>query len=152
MHTIIARLRATPLGSAPGRLSVVAAYEDASTDSRVNEFCRLLARQFGPKCQVSKQMWLLNELRSPQLRAIAAGDAAGADLVIVAVHHAEDLPGEVRDWVELWVGRKKKRPSALVALFDQAYRGDSSRMRVYLADAAKRGHLEFLQQSDEAPE
>jgi hypothetical protein len=152
MESILAKLRATPIGSNPENLTALAAYEDTATHNRVEEFCRLLSRQFGPKCQVTKQMWLLNELRSPQLRAIAAADAAAVDLVIVAVHHAEALPEELCDWVKLWLGRKGKRPNALVALFDPAYRGDSSRLRAFLAEAARRGRLEFLEQSEEAPD
>src|SRR5580700_7936997 len=107
------------------RVAAVAVYEDSSTDARVAEFCRCLSRQLGEQCEVLKQMWLLNELRLPRLRTIAAGDAAGADLVIISVHHSQELPEEVTLWLEQWLGRKGRRCAVLLALFDPVYQGDS---------------------------
>src|SRR2546427_3117327 len=52
--------------------------------SDLSEFCRSLATNLGNHCEVVKQMWLLNELRLPQLRTIAANDALSADLIIVS--------------------------------------------------------------------
>jgi hypothetical protein len=94
-------------------------------------------------------MWLFTELRMPQLRAIAAADAARADLVIISVHHAESLPEEVTGWVEAWLQQKGSRTIALLALFDPLYKGDSSSMKTFLQDAAKKAKMEFLVQSEE---
>ncbi len=81
----MARLQAVSrLGKGTKRVAAVAAYEDSHTDARVHEFCQNLQRYLGEKCEVNKQMWLVNELRMPQLRVIAASEAAAADLVIVA--------------------------------------------------------------------
>jgi hypothetical protein len=60
-------------------------------------------------------MWLLNELRAPQLRAIAAEEAARADLIVIAVHHAQGFPAEAKSWIDLWLGLKGNRPIALLA-------------------------------------
>src|SRR5205809_7450529 len=106
MDNIMIQLQATRIGQRSNSLTAVAAYEDAGTDARVNEFCRNLKCQLGSGCEVTKQMWLLNELRIPQLRAIAAGEAAAADLVIISVHHSDGLPVEVKDWIETWLARK----------------------------------------------
>src|SRR5262245_17641131 len=115
----MARLQAMGrLGKGTKRVAAVAAYEDSHTDARVHEFCQNLERYLGEKCQVSKQMWLINELRMPQLRAIAASEAAAADLVIVAIHHAQSLPVEVKEWIDLWVGQKHRRHGVLLALLD----------------------------------
>jgi len=147
----MSRLRVSRLGKERRRLAAVAASEDSSTDTRVNEFCRSLARQLGLKSEVNPQLWLLSELRMPQLRAIAAGEAAQADLIIISVHHSEKLPSEVEEWIELWLARKRERPSVLLALFDPVYQGVSSSMQSYLKEVAKKGRMEFLVQSDETP-
>jgi hypothetical protein len=97
-------------------------------------------------------MWLLTELRTSQLRVIAAGEAAVADLVIVSVHHAEALPSEVKSWIDLWLKRRGNRPAVLLALFDPLYLGTSSSMQTYLREVARRGNMEFLARSDEKPE
>ena len=134
------------------RIAVVAAYEDSPTDARVNEFCQRLSAHLGPDCEIAKQMWLFTELRMAQLRTIAAGDAAKADLIIVSVHHAESLPDEIKTWVETWLGQKGARPIFLLALFDPLHQGDSSSMKSYLETMARRGKIEFLAQSEEVPE
>lgn len=141
----MARLQASGrLGKGTKRVATVAAYEDSHTDARVHEFCQTLERYLGEKCKVSKQMWLINELRMPQLRAIAADEAAAADLVIVAIHHAQSLPTEVKEWIDLWVRQKRRHPIVLLALLDPAYRGDSGCLKSYLKEASSKGKIEFL--------
>lgn len=143
------QLRATRVGHHAKTLTAVAAYEDANTDTRVNDFCRTLAKHLGSKCEVVKHMWLLNELRMPQLRAIAAGEAADADLIIISMHHSDAVPSEVREWIESWLSRKKTHPDVLLALFDPLYKGDSSCIRSYLEEVAKRGKMQCFVQAEE---
>ena|SRR5271170_4514897 len=131
------------------QVATVAVYEDSSTDARVAEFCRCLSRHLGDGCEILKQMWLLNELRLPHLRTIAAGDAASADLVIVSVHHSQELPEEVTLWLDQWLARKGRRSAVLLALFDPVYLGDSGSMQTRLAQAARKGSMEFMVHSDE---
>jgi hypothetical protein len=131
------------------QITAVAAYEDTLTDARVTEFCRGLSRQLGDDCEVVKQMWLLNELRIPQLRSIAAGEASRADLIIVSVHHAPKLPDEITHWIEQWLRQKQRQAIVLLALFDSVYQGDSASMRTYLAQAAKKAAMQFLVHSEE---
>jgi len=136
-------------GKGTKKVAAVAAYEDSHTDSRVHEFCHNLARCLGEQCEVSKQMWLINELRIPQLRVIAAREAAAADMVIVSIHHAQSLPAEVKDWIELWVSEKRRRPVVLLALLDAAYRGDSNPLKTSLKEASAKAKIEFLAHSEE---
>ena len=97
-------------------------------------------------------MWLLTELRTADLRAIAAKEAAAAELVIISVHHAETLPNEVKSWIELWLKQKGRRSIVLLALFDPPYRGTSSSIQAYLRAVAEKGNMEFLARSEETPE
>jgi hypothetical protein len=153
MDPLISKLQAVSrLGKNPKQVVAVAAFEDAHTETRVNEFCRSLGRQLGAKCEITQQMWLFNELRVSQLRGIAAGEAAKADLVIVSVHHAQSFPGEIQEWIDLWVGQKGSRPAALLALFDPVYVGDSTALQTYLKEAARKGKMEFLVRAEEAPD
>ena len=94
-------------------------------------------------------MWLVNELRLPQLRAIAANEAAAADVVIVAIHHAQNLPVEIKEWIDLWIGQKRRHPIVLIALLDPAYSGDSGCLRSCLKEASTRGKVELLVQTEE---
>jgi hypothetical protein len=153
MDPLVERLQTVGrLGKHPKQVAAVAAFEDATTEARVNEFCQSLGRQLGGKCEITQQMWLFNELRVPQLRGIAAGEAASADLVIVSVHHAQSFPGEIQEWFDLWVGHKSSRPTTLLALFDPVFVGDSTALQAYLKNAAKKGKMELHVRAEETAE
>jgi len=147
---LMTKLRVTQPGTDARRLTAVAAYEDSATETRVNEFCTSLVQHLGRKCEVTKHMWLLSELRVSQLRTIAAGEAAAADVILVSLHHADSLPAEVENWVELWLARKGPQPKVLLALFDPPHRGISTSMQARLKEAASRGRMEFLVQTEES--
>jgi hypothetical protein len=152
MDTTLSRLRVWPLWQKSKRLAVSAVHEDSATGARADEFCQALFRCLGRNCEFSKEMWLLTELRTTQLRAIAAREAASADLVIISVHHAEALPDEVKSWIDLWLKQRSSRPGVLSALFDPLYLGTSGSIQAYLREVAKRGKMEFLARSEEKPE
>jgi len=152
MDTILSRLRVWPLWQKAKRFVVSGVHEDSATGARTEEFCQTLSRHLGGRCVISKEMWLLTELRTAQLRSIAAGETASADLVIISVHHAETLPDEVKSWIELWLKQRGSRPAVLLALFDPLYLGTSSSIQTYLREVAKRGNMEFLARSEEKPE
>jgi hypothetical protein len=152
MDTTLSRLRVWPLWQKAKRFAVSAVHEDSATGARVEEFCQTLAKCLTRTPSISKEMWLLTELRTSQLRAIAAGEAAAADLVIVSVHHAETLPNEVKSWIDLWLKQRGSRPAVLLALFDPLYLGTSGSIQTYLREVARRGNMEFLARSEEKPE
>jgi hypothetical protein len=152
MDTTLSRLRVWPLWQKAKRFAVSAVHEDSATGARVEEFCQTLAKCLTRPPSISKEMWLLTELRTSQLRAIAAGEAAAADLVIVSVHHAETLPNEVKSWIDLWLKQRGSRPAVLLALFDPLYLGTSGSIQTYLREVARRGNMEFLARSEEKPE
>ena len=148
MDSMIAKLRVWPIWKELKHFAVSAACEDSSTSTRADEFCRGLSRELAPSCTIAKEMWLFNQLCVPGLRAIAAGEAALAQLIIISVHHAESLPDAVKRWIELWLGHRKGHNIVLLALFDPVYAGVSSSMRGYLQDVAKRGDMDLLVKSE----
>ncbi|HNR72344.1 MAG TPA: hypothetical protein PLV05_06640 [Verrucomicrobiota bacterium] len=151
MDTTLASLRVWPLWQKARHLAVSGVHEDSATGARAEEFCQTLARGLGNKCAISRELWLATELQAASLRAIAAAEAAAADLVIVSVHHAETLPDEVKRWLDLWLKPKRRRPAVLLALFDPLYLGSSAAIQSYLQNAAQRGHREFLARTEEKP-
>ena len=75
-----------------------------------------------------------------------------AHLIIISVHHAETLPDGVKTWIDLWLGQRNNHNIVLLALFDPVYQGSSSSMKAYLQEVAKRGDMEFLVKSEDAPD
>ncbi len=151
MDATLTKLRVWPAWQKMRRISVSAVHEDFATGARVEEFCETLAKSLGVRCEVARELWPLTELRTPKLRAIAAGEAAAADLVVISVHHAETLPGEVKSWIDLWVKQKRCRPGVLSALFDPLYVGSSGSIQTFLQGVARRGKMEFLARSEDKP-
>ena len=152
MDLMISKLRVWPIWKELKHFSVSAACEDSSTSTRADEFCRGLSRELAPKCTLAKEMWLFNQLGVPGLRAIAASEATLAHLIIISAHHAETLPDGVKSWIDVWLVQRKNRSMVLLALFDPVYQGSSSSMKAYLEEVAKRGGMEFLVKSEDAPD
>lgn len=86
----------------------------------------------------------------PQLRVIAAEEAAQACLLIISVHHAKSLPHEMRACMDLWLKRKLSHPVVLLGLFDPVREGDSTSIAAELKWLADKAHVELLVQADEA--
>jgi hypothetical protein len=147
MDTFLTKLHLKGIGEATQNISVVAAYEDFSTRARVNEFCRGLARDLGRDCELLKQAWLINLLRLPQLRTIAAQDAAASDIIIISLHDAEALPEDIKSWIDLWLQENGRQPKVLVGLFDVAYRDEKPAMQSCLDAVARQANMEFFAQS-----
>ena len=152
MDTTLSRLQVWPLWQKSKRLTVSVVYEDSATGARADDFYQTLIRCLGRNCEFTKEMWLLTELRTVQLRAIAAREAASADLVIISVHHAEALPDEVKSWIDLWLKQRSSRAAVLLALFDPPYLGPSGSIQACLHEVAKRGKMEFLARAEEKSE
>jgi hypothetical protein len=87
-----------------------------------------------------------------QLRTIAADEAARADLIIIALHHAESLPDEISSWNDAWLKKRSRNDSVLLAIFDPLYQGSSGSLKSSLEEVAQKGRMSFLVQTDEAPE
>ena len=152
MDETLRHLHVWPVWKRLRRLPVSAVCEDSATATRVREFCQGLAYDLGRSCQVAEETWPLSELRMPQLRSIAADEAAQAGLIIISVHHGQSLPEEMQDWIELWLKRRNKHPIVLLALLDPVYEGDSTSIATYLKRVATQADIEFVAKSDETPE
>jgi hypothetical protein len=132
--------------------NVVIAYEDVESGKNAQETCDFLAKHLGPDFQFSNQIWKFDALSVPRLRELAAEDAVRADLVIISSRGRTDLPVEVKNWIEQWLA-EKRNVVALAAIFGSPSREAirAPAIRAYLADAARRGRMEFFAQQEERP-
>lgn len=122
-------------------LNVVIAYEDLETGKRAIKTYDYLVEHLGDQCLFANQMWKFDVLAVSKLREIAAKDAAMADIIIIAAHEGNQLPPEVKTWIELWVSYRI-RASALVGLFGAE--SIDNPVRDYLSGVAKRAKIEFF--------
>ncbi len=130
--------------------NVVIAYEDFETGKQAKRTYDFLCQNLAREYRLTNQMWKFDVLNIPKLRDIAASDAAGADIVIVACR-GDDLPDAVRAWLESWLPRADNA-LALVGLFASRELARSRGARNYLADVAQRGKMQFFANAQERDE
>jgi hypothetical protein len=125
--------------------SVVIVYEDFRTGKQAKRACDFLEENLSHEWRVTSQMWKFEVLSIPELREIAAKDAAMANLIIVSSRGDDELPADVKDWIEMWRGYEDGAV-ALVALFDHPpERAEHAHAtHAYLESVAKGGRMEFF--------
>jgi hypothetical protein len=94
-----------------------------------------------------RNAWKFDFLRITELREAAITETVRADLIIVSVHAAKELPATVKWWIETAVERREGDPGALVLLYDRHRRNGSKRppsAEAYLTELAERAGLDFF--------
>ena len=129
--------------------NVVVVYEDLATGKHAKETYDFLVSRSGRKSEFNNRLWKFDVLQIPKIKESAAKDAVAADMIIFAAHGGEELPANVKSWIETWVGKKESHPGALVALFDDPDKRTRKKTstRSYLQDVASRGKMDFFAQS-----
>jgi hypothetical protein len=151
MHATVSGPRVWQRWKQSERMALLATFEDSTGGTRVKEFCQALSRDLGSHCRIVEHVWLFSTFRLRELQEIAAEEASASDLVIVSTHRDGDLPREVKSWIDLWLQQAVRRPAMLLALLDPDYEGASTLVTNYLQEVAKRGSMEFLVVSEDAP-
>jgi hypothetical protein len=96
----------------------------------------------GGKC--SETIWNAELLRSAKLRLIAAREAADADFVIIATREGTRLPKEIKQWLQLWRNRKRRRKAALVSLLRRDRAGAARDVERALHSFARTAKMDFF--------
>ena len=131
--------------------NVLIAYEDFETGKQAKKTYDFLAENLASECVLTNQMWKFDVLSIPKLREIAVRDATLADIILIS-SRGDDLPIHATKWIESWL-MEGTHAIALVALFEKPenQNSQSSQARKYLAEVARRGHMEFFAQPDDWP-
>jgi hypothetical protein len=131
-------------GESDPTFNVVIAYEDFETGKNAKKTYDFLVEHLGNECVFSNQMWKFDVLSLPKLKEMAIGDAKEADIIIISAHGNNDLPPQVKGWIEQSLA-EKLHAIALVGLFDsESY--VQNHASAYLAGVARRGGMEFFSQ------
>jgi len=112
------------------------------------------ASQFVRDCPVRSSWWEIGGLRDPRVLEDAVHAAAAADMLIVSVRAAHELPFGLCAWICAWLPRRLPLPGSLVALIgapEQPGGKASCRLPRYLQAAARSGQLGFLLREQELP-
>ena len=144
-------LQSAPVGDVkvrPAKLSfkVLIAYEDFSLGQHAKRLFDGLENCLDADYGLDICEWKFDVLRFTRLQEIAAEDAAGAHLIVISAHEANELPPWVKAWIELWLPARRDKSGALVALLKPAadLDPDASALQLYLKTIAQRGQLDFF--------
>jgi hypothetical protein len=129
------------------KFKVVVAFDNSSASSSAMRTCDYVINQLGGDVPVRRRVLNLERMVSPDARAAAAKDAAGADMVIVSTKEGAELPAQMKEWLDDWSGQRSAREGALVAIFNRTAEERnriSSTVKDQLAHLAEQMHMDFF--------
>lgn len=95
---------------------VVLVYDKYADGIRAKDLFDRLVSNHGELFRFVCHLWRFDVLREPQLFEAATRDAIGADMIVFAIRQSQELPIEVRRWIDRWLPSKQVDSGALVLL------------------------------------
>ena len=138
----------------PPRFKVVILYEDGPTGLRAKRFYDRLVYQLDDECDFKLALWNFQVLGIPEFANAPEETAVEADLLILSLHGKNELPEQIRDWIEAWTGQIIDRSPALVALVDKTKAGAAmaASTLTYLNNITERAGIAFFGHAVFAPD
>ena len=126
-------------------LNVAVVYQDAPTRKWAAQVCDLVSRLIGKEAMHST-WWAISHLNDPEMLADSVRTAMEADVIVVSIYDAKELPANLRSWIEAWLPRRRLPTGSLMALIGLAEQPGAQDYRVqdHLRAIARKGHLDFL--------
>jgi hypothetical protein len=133
-------------------LNIAGVYQDVVTRDWAMHACRR-ATQLAGEEHVQNTWYNANSLRDPVVLLDAARTARVADVIVVSVYAANEMPRDVYVWVEAWLPYRLSRAGALAALIGVGESLDSQSVRTleYLQSVARKAQLDFIPQERKRP-
>jgi hypothetical protein len=133
-------------------LNITGVYQDSVTRDWAMQTCRQAAQLAAVEC-VQNKLYNAHSLRDPKILLEAVRATLRADVIVVSVYAAEELPLDLYVWFDAWLPRRRSRVGVLAALIGVAEpRGSQSiRTHEYLQAVARRGELDFMPQECKPP-
>ncbi len=124
---------------------IAVVYQDTLAQGWAIQMCRPVRQKFGGE-NIQNTWHSVHSLSDSKILVEAAEAALAADVIVIAVHAADELPPELCAWIDVWLPRRLARVGALAALIGVAGKPASQAIRTqkYLQAVAQRGRLDFL--------
>ena len=133
-------------------LSVAVVYQDALAQEWASQVCARARQLVGDDC-LQSHWWHSELLQKPAALAEAVNAACLADVIVVAVQAAAELPVDLCVWIDAWLPRRGRKSGALVALIgvpDPTPPG-AALAHDYLLTVARKAGLDFLPHEQTVP-
>jgi hypothetical protein len=131
---------------------VVVVYENNATREQALRFCNQLAENLCSPAELDVHWCSFSFLLDPASAGNAAEKAIDAEFIVFAVSVREDLPDEIKFWIENWLGKRNEREGAVVGLVDcPCGPGELPCLKeIYLRQVAHRAGLDYLSRAPSA--
>jgi hypothetical protein len=126
-------------------LNVAVVYQDTPTRKWATQVCGHVTQVAG-KDAVHSTWWDISRLSDPEVFKDAVLMTMVADVILVSINDAEELPIDLCVWIDAWLPRRYVPMGALIALITKPEQpGDQmNHARDYLRTVAHKGRLDFL--------
>jgi len=129
-------------------LNIAGVYQDIVTrEWAIQSYLR--ATQLAGEDHVHNSWYDVSALSDPEVLMDAVFAARAADVIVISVYAADELPLNLYAWIAAWLPRRVSRAGALAALVGVNEPLDPQSVRTigYLQAVAFRGQLDFVPQS-----
>jgi len=96
-------------------LNIAGVYQDSVTRDWAMQSCRQATQLAGGE-RVQNTWCNTNSLSDPGILLDAVRAAVAADVIVISVYAADELPLDLYVWIEAWLPRRLSRRGALAAL------------------------------------
>ena len=133
-------------------LNIAGIYQDSVTRDWAMQSCHRATQLAGGE-RVQNTWYNTNSLSDPGILLDAVRAAVAADVIMISVYAADELPLDLYVWIDAWLPRRLSRRGALAALVGVAQPLDSPSVRTleYLQALARKAQLDFIPQQRERP-
>jgi hypothetical protein len=121
-------------------------YDTVPAGKRAMNLLSTVAGQPDAMAALRPQLWRLGLLEDPDWFAAALAEAADTDLLVVAIDSTERLSTSLKNWIELFLARRRKDKIAMVGLIapsDQQNEPAFQRLE-FFRNAAEKAEVEFF--------
>jgi hypothetical protein len=134
-------------------LTVVVVYQDSLTRHWATELWDRVGELIG-RWDICRKSWGISDLAHPTVFPYAVQVAAEADVLVISLRDAQELPAALSLWIEAWLARRVGRAGALVALLGVPAQpnAQSGQAHRFLETVARRAGLDFLPRERKLPE
>lgn len=139
-------LRDSEPGPETGVCAIVVLYDDNSSRDAAIRLCNSLEKAFHSELDFHITWCRFKYFKDPAVASEAAELAADANLLLVAIQCADDLPLEVKAWFERWLPNRELSDGALVLLNTSGLPSPPPTIphTSYLYLLAQRGNLDYI--------
>ncbi|HTA29665.1 MAG TPA: hypothetical protein VK731_04240 [Candidatus Cybelea sp.] len=133
-------------------LNIAGVYQDSVTREWGLQNCRR-ATQLAGEERVQNTWYDVHSLSDPGILLKAVRAALEADVIVVSLYAADELPLDLYVWVQVWLPRRFWRAGILTALIGVAESPDaqSDRTLQYLQAVASKAQLDFVTEKRKRP-